>query len=236
MMTIDDHLNDRDLSALLDEQVTPEQQTEFPAHLAECSECAGNYAMLRHTKQALRELASVDLPRDFRLPSTSLPSTLPSQQKSFFRYTISAAAIIVGLFFIVTANTNLTQQSSLFMNSSGSPQLASCTDSVNPCYSTSGSQTKDINATLTPIFGPATTLTPTPFRTYEPAPTHVISTPPNTPTHGPPTEATQSHDGSDIATQPSPPFNWELWGQIALGLALIGSGLLYWIRTRQIAK
>jgi hypothetical protein len=232
MMTTNDHLNDTDLSALIDDQVTREEQAEFRAHLDECEECTASYAMLKRTKQALRDLASIDIPRDFRLPAANLPSTLPSQQKTFLHYAISVAAIIVGLFFIFTTNEGLALQLPSAENLVVSSQSAPCTE--NACFDANSTQTKGNVATITPVWGTSTTLTPFPD---EQTPTHATSTPPNTPTQNPPkTESTASQGRSGMAVPSSHPFPWELWGKFALGLALIGGGLLYWIKTRQIAK
>jgi exonuclease VII small subunit len=75
---LDRHLTTEQLSALLDNQLSPDESKEsYQAHLQTCEQCQQELAGLRQTVRLLRELPQPPLPRSFTLPATFslLPTT-----------------------------------------------------------------------------------------------------------------------------------------------------------------
>jgi hypothetical protein len=62
-----EHLDDDLLSALVDEQLTPQQHSQVNAHLSTCAECQDRLEEFRSVKALLRVLPDVPPPRDFVL-------------------------------------------------------------------------------------------------------------------------------------------------------------------------
>lgn len=65
----DNHLTTEELSALLDEQLSEQEQAECDAHLKTCQQCRLALAELRQTVSLLRALPQPELPRSFVLPT-----------------------------------------------------------------------------------------------------------------------------------------------------------------------
>lgn len=66
----DRHLTTEQLSALLDKQLSPQEQAEFNAHMQTCQQCQKVLAELKQTVALLRALPQPLLPRSFVLPAT----------------------------------------------------------------------------------------------------------------------------------------------------------------------
>jgi len=64
---VNDHLADEQLSALIDAQLSPDEELSSRAHLTECAECHARLQELRSVVVLLRALPSVELPREFAL-------------------------------------------------------------------------------------------------------------------------------------------------------------------------
>jgi hypothetical protein len=62
-----EHLDDDLLSALVDEQLTPDERALVQAHLGTCSVCQQRLEELRSVAMLLRRLPELDPPRDFSL-------------------------------------------------------------------------------------------------------------------------------------------------------------------------
>lgn len=77
MSPLDRHLTTEQLSALLDNQLTPDESEEsYQAHLQTCEQCQQELSELRQTVRLLREMPQPPLPRSFTLPPTfSIGST-----------------------------------------------------------------------------------------------------------------------------------------------------------------
>lgn len=72
MSLLDRHLTTEQLSAMLDQRLSPEELEEgYQAHLQTCELCQQELAELRQTVQMLRELPQPPLPRSFTLPVIS---------------------------------------------------------------------------------------------------------------------------------------------------------------------
>ena len=65
------HLTTARLSAFLDGQLSPEEQTQTEAHLQSCAVCQQQLAELRHTVALLHALPQPALPRSFVLPTAA---------------------------------------------------------------------------------------------------------------------------------------------------------------------
>src|SRR5262245_56683509 len=61
------HLEDESLSALVDEQLLPNEADAARAHLAECDACAMRFADLSSLAMLLRDLPQLEVPRDFSI-------------------------------------------------------------------------------------------------------------------------------------------------------------------------
>ena len=72
------HLTTARLSAYIDGQLSPEEQTQTEIHLQNCVVCQQQLAELRQTVALLHALPQPPLPRSFVLP-TAEPALVPSQ-------------------------------------------------------------------------------------------------------------------------------------------------------------
>ena len=74
----DQHLTTEQLSAFLDQQLTPEEQASCSAHLQDCKPCQSVLGDLQQTVNLLRSLPQLEVPRSFALPAdfniTSYPN------------------------------------------------------------------------------------------------------------------------------------------------------------------
>ena len=117
----DRHLTTEQLSALLDQQLSPEEQATYDAHLQTCQQCQRALADLRQTVALLRALPQPALPRSFVLPvgttlaperpmrqlSTATP--IPQRRQRLWQYyaqrsvrAVSTLAAVLGLIFILS--------------------------------------------------------------------------------------------------------------------------------------
>jgi len=70
------HLTTARLSALIDGQLSPEEQAQSETHLHDCAVCQQQLAELRQTVSLLHALPQPELPRSFTLPTTE-PALAP---------------------------------------------------------------------------------------------------------------------------------------------------------------
>ncbi len=78
------HLTTARLSAYIDGQLSPEEQTQTEAHLQNCAVCQQQLAELRQTVALLRALPQPPLPRSFVLP-TAEPALVSSRDSHIAR-------------------------------------------------------------------------------------------------------------------------------------------------------
>jgi len=64
----DQHLATEQLSAFLDQHLSPEEQAAYKTHLQDCQQCQDALATLRQTVALLKALPQPELPRSFALP------------------------------------------------------------------------------------------------------------------------------------------------------------------------
>ncbi len=110
------HLTTEQLSALLDKQLSPEEQKLCDAHLSTCQQCQQVLADLRQTVALVRALPQPKLPRSFALPVTTpvnpssnvTPITQGRRQglmPYYLRSTVramSTLAAVVGIIFLLS--------------------------------------------------------------------------------------------------------------------------------------
>jgi anti-sigma factor RsiW len=78
----DRHLTIEQLSALLDKQLSPQEQAEYNAHLQTCQHCQQALADLKQTVALLHALPQPALPRSFVLPvSEAVPTPMAQTQE-----------------------------------------------------------------------------------------------------------------------------------------------------------
>lgn len=119
----DRHLTTEQLSALLDQQLSPQEQAEYNAHLNTCRQCQNVMADLKLTVALLHALPQPTLPRSFVLPATAdhaqeqpaplvHPMTTTTRRRPPNRLgylarrsirTLSAIAAVIGLIFILSS-------------------------------------------------------------------------------------------------------------------------------------
>lgn len=121
------HLTTEQLSALIDQQITAEEQAAYSAHLQTCQQCQQAMAALRQTVMLLKALPQPTLPRSFVLPTNLIvmperPATVLSrpeparttqpqqQRRRMWIYTvqrsmraISTIAAVIGLIFVLSS-------------------------------------------------------------------------------------------------------------------------------------
>jgi hypothetical protein len=114
----DRHLTTEQLSALLDRQLTAEEQAACNAHLESCQQCQHALASLRQTVALLRSMPQPAAPRSFALstgvtylqdapPRQAVPANAPSQRRWPY-YTrrslraLSTIAAVIGFFFLLS--------------------------------------------------------------------------------------------------------------------------------------
>jgi len=117
----DRHLTTEQLSALLDQQLSPEEQATYDAHLQTCQQCQRALADLRQTVALVRALPQPALPRSFVLPAgtTLAPerpmrqlrtaTPIPQRRQRLWQYyaqrsvrAVSTLAAVLGLIFILS--------------------------------------------------------------------------------------------------------------------------------------
>jgi len=109
------HLTTARLSALIDGQLSPEEQAQSETHLHDCAVCQQQLAELRQTVSLLHALPQPVLPRSFTLPTTEptlTPRTAPitplarrngwpAYVTSAVRY-VSTLAAVIGIVFLLS--------------------------------------------------------------------------------------------------------------------------------------
>ena len=71
----DKHLTTEQLSAFLDDQLSPGERLDCQAHLSICQQCQARLADLRRTVVLLHALPQARLPRSFVLPASTMPAS-----------------------------------------------------------------------------------------------------------------------------------------------------------------
>jgi anti-sigma factor RsiW len=74
------HLTTEQLSALLDKQLSAQEETQYEAHLRSCQQCQGMLDDLRQTVALLHALPQPTLPRSFVLTPEMLRTATPSEE------------------------------------------------------------------------------------------------------------------------------------------------------------
>lgn len=115
------HLTTEQLSALLDKQLSSQEQTEYDAHMQTCPQCQSTLVDLQQTVRLLHALPQPALPRSFVLPVGVTPlqarpvhqvrtvPQIPQRQhvwQSYMRNSVrvlSAIAAVIGLVFILSS-------------------------------------------------------------------------------------------------------------------------------------
>jgi anti-sigma factor RsiW len=114
----DRHLTTEQLSALLDRQLSTEEQAACNAHLESCQQCQRALASLRQTVALLRSMHQPAVPRSFALstgvtylqdapPRQAEPTNAPSQRRwpYYMRRSLralSTIAAVIGFFFLLS--------------------------------------------------------------------------------------------------------------------------------------
>jgi hypothetical protein len=180
----DEHLTTEQLSASFDNQLSPQEQAVFDAHISTCQQCQGNLADLRLTVALLHALPEEEVPRPFVLPSrmTTVPErtirqdiTLnPVLQRQHTRLStlrrtirvVSTLAAVLALFFIISGILP-------FMNVAGgsSTSTATSNSTFGGVHSTDTTPGNHVTTNARPQEGAAATTTPTPVPTQKLSPT-----------------------------------------------------------------
>ncbi|HYT35156.1 MAG TPA: zf-HC2 domain-containing protein [Ktedonobacteraceae bacterium] len=177
----DRHLTTEQLSALLDRQLSAEEQAACNAHLESCQQCQRALASLRQTVALLRSMPQPAAPRSFALspgvtylqdapPRQAAPANAPSQRRWPY-YTrrslraLSTIAAVIGFFFLLSGVLPMlfhgggTTNSATMAPSSGNatqPQLAA----TKSAAATTGSAKPTANDKNTPGLKPQLGKTP----------------------------------------------------------------------------
>jgi hypothetical protein len=127
----DQHLTTEQLSTLLDQQLTPEEQAYCSAHLAECEQCQDMLDNLQQMVNLLQSLPQLEVPRSFALPAdfkitqitsdgnrqqqadqsiATPPRRLPTPLRRTLS-TVSALVAVIGLFFALSGFVAIFQPS-----------------------------------------------------------------------------------------------------------------------------
>jgi len=232
----DKHLTTEQLSASFDNQLSPQEQAVFNAHLSTCQQCKRNLADLRLTVALLHALPEEEAPHSFVLPENlsfvqeRTVQQMPVPQKKRVRFTtlqrsirvVSTLAAVLALFFIISGVLP-------FMHFGGASNSASTATSNNQFGEAStvhpGVNTPGIHETTNvrrPQEGTATSTPP-------PVPTQTLS----------PTRAATSKTSSGIqSTNQSPNIPPVLdpgqpAGRISLGVLLLALSIIVLIITRR---
>lgn len=134
----EEHLTTEQLSALLDKQLSAQEEAIVDTHLRACQQCRQALADLRQTVALLHALPQVEVPRSFALPAriavvqeqptSRNPLVTPISQRNRARQhplqrtfrVISSLAAVIGLIFILSSFvTTLPQRGANSTASSG---------------------------------------------------------------------------------------------------------------------
>ena len=241
----DRHLTTEQLSALLDGEVTAEEQAQWEAHLSTCPQCQHELARLRQTVTLLHALPQPTLPRSFILPMeaaepTALPLTTPApapiplkrqaQRRTLNPYvrgtlrTISALAALIGIvFFLSGVLPSLGMHGGATATSSASSGLSA----VKPRTAPPRQSTQNApHATGTKIAAAQNTDTPTPTATEVVQPK--------------PADGQALSGSSQDVSSPGPTFLiFDLSspaGRAGLGMALVILGLIGFVLFRRTQR
>jgi hypothetical protein len=229
----DEHLTIEQLSALLDKQLSPQEQAVFDAHVSACQECQGKLADLRLTVALVRAFPQEEVPRSFVLPSRLVPvaerplhrragATPVAGQRRVRTYTlqrtvrvVSTLAAVLALIFIISGILPLVHSGGGTTSTASNGSSAETKPSSN---STVMGQHGNGTATAGRSQEAAGSVTPTP-----------------TPT---PVARARSNTGSSLSTAqpPSLPPVLDLSqpeGRLALGALLLVLGIIGLIITRR---
>jgi|GEM_PF-473438 len=218
------HLTTEQLSALLDGQLSSDEQARLQTHLHACQQCQLRLADLRQTVALLHALPQPSLPRSFTLPvddAVVTPISAHSQRAAQLRRstrpgyirttmrTLSAIAAVLGIVFLLSTALPLVQgRSAQFSASSAQPIRPTGAGGSNPSQATKDGLPAN-NTT------PQTTLTP-----HATTP-HATATPEAT------AQAKQVQPGLPV---PAPFLDLNNGGSRALlGLLLLIAGILSFI-------
>jgi hypothetical protein len=218
----DEHLTTEQLSASFDNQLPPQEQAVFDAHISTCQQCQGNLADLRLTVALLHALPEEEVPRPFVLPSRM--TTVPQRQHkqlSTLRRTIrvvSTLAAVLALFFIISGILPL-------MNVAGgsSTSTATSNSTFGGVHSTVTTPGNHVTTNARPQEGAAATTPPTQVPTQKLSPTD--------------TTRSKASDGTQPTNQrPSiPPVldPGQSAGRLSLGVLLLILSIIGLIITRR---
>jgi anti-sigma factor RsiW len=96
------------LSAYLDGELTPQEQTSVQQHLESCPACQWNLDSLQQTVQWTRELPTVPVPRVFTIPVPAQPRRVPQRTWGLPMLQGATALVALLLAFVVAGDFLLT--------------------------------------------------------------------------------------------------------------------------------
>jgi len=105
-VTQPDHLADEDFSALVDDQLSPDELSHVQAHLGTCSICQARLAEMQELVGLLRSLPSVEPPRDFRI-GPRLVADPPNvvRLRRWYAWTRAGAGALAAAFVFLSVGT-----------------------------------------------------------------------------------------------------------------------------------
>jgi hypothetical protein len=101
-----DHIDDEALSALVDNQLTPDEAAHVHAHMDSCAACQERSQAVRSVAELLRGLPDVEPPRDFQLGPRVLrdpPNVI--RLRRWYTATRVAAASLAAVFVFLSVGT-----------------------------------------------------------------------------------------------------------------------------------
>jgi hypothetical protein len=233
-----EHLTTEQLSAFFDNQLSPQEQAVFHAHLSTCQQCQSNLSDLRLTVVLLRALPESEVPRSFVLPgslaivpdrTTGQGTTLtPVPQRQRTRLSplrrsirvVSTLAAVLALFFLISGLLPF-----IYSGGGSTASTATSNSTSRGVVSTPNHAAQPQNvhtpAGLQPQEGTASKA-PTPVATHHPAPT---ATTQSTTGSGTPSDQTPSGPSAFDLGQPA--------GRLSLGVLLLALSIIGLIVTRR---
>jgi len=123
-----DHIDDEALSALVDNQLTPDEAARVRAHVDSCSACQERSQGVRSVAELLRGLPDVEPPRDFQLGPRVLadpPNVI--RLRRWYTATRVAAASLAAVFVFLSVGT-------LYVDSrtAAAPAVSTVADATQP--------------------------------------------------------------------------------------------------------
>jgi anti-sigma factor RsiW len=249
----DRHLTTEELSALLDGQISEQEQAICDAHLETCKQCRLALADLRQTVSLLRTLPQPELPRSFVLPTSvsyiqerhgtdmqtspapSAPDTDPQERQgqrtrtSTFRRSariLSLLVAVIGLFILASGVFAILPR---FSNSAGTASSSANTSVHNASPSNTENKPHQVTNGKSPSSSATVQKTSAPSLVGVGTPgAHATLTPSPTPT-ATATKATTSQTGPALAL---PNLTTPL-GQQEVGFPLFVLGIIGLLLTRR---